>query len=113
MALKPKSRRGFASMDKAKQRAIASKGGKSAHAMGRAHKFNAKEASRASKIAHDRGTAHEFDSHDGRLAGRKGGLARAATRQRRVVMPQASLLVDPPEVPAVLTPCDDEPGRHQ
>ena len=44
--------RGFASMDPAKQREIASRGG---HA------------------AHERGTAHEFDSDEARAAGRRGG----------------------------------------
>jgi uncharacterized protein len=47
-----KSARGFASMDAAKQREIASKGGKAAHA---------------------KGTAHEFTSEEARVAGRKGG----------------------------------------
>ncbi|MES2953503.1 MAG: KGG domain-containing protein [Patescibacteria group bacterium] len=50
-----KDRRGFASMDEAKQREIASKGGKAAHA---------------------KGTAHEFTSEEAREAGRKGGSAR-------------------------------------
>lgn len=44
--------RGFASMDPAKQREIASRGG---HA------------------AHERGTAHEFNSDEARAAGRRGG----------------------------------------
>lgn len=48
------SRRGFASMDPERQRQIASRGGKAAHASGNAHQFNAAEA---------------------REAGRKGGLA--------------------------------------
>jgi len=48
------SRRGFASMDPERQRQIASRGGKAAHASGNAHQFNAIEA---------------------REAGRKGGLA--------------------------------------
>ena len=46
--------RGFASMDEDKQRQIASKGGKAAHA---------------------KGTAHEFTSEEAREAGRKGGAA--------------------------------------
>ena len=45
-------RRGFACMDGEKQREIASKGGKAAHA---------------------KGTAHEWDSNEARMAGRKGG----------------------------------------
>jgi len=53
--------RGFASMDKAKQREIASKGGKAAHA--------AK-------------TAHEWDSEEAQAAGRKGGMASRGGRGR-------------------------------
>jgi len=48
------SKRGFASMDALKQREIASKGGRAAHA---------------------KGTAHEFTSDEARVAGRKGGEA--------------------------------------
>jgi len=48
----PKSHRGFAAMDQAQQREIASKGGKAAHL---------------------KGTAHEFTSEEAREAGRKGG----------------------------------------
>ncbi|GAB3635120.1 hypothetical protein GCM10027422_07100 [Hymenobacter arcticus] len=47
------SRRGFASMDPAEQRRIASEGGKASHASGQGHKWTADEA---------------------REAGRKGGL---------------------------------------
>jgi uncharacterized protein len=54
------SKRGFASMDKEKQREIASKGG---HA------------------AHEKGTAHEFTSEEAREAGRKGGRARGENTQ--------------------------------
>jgi len=41
---------GFASMDKNKQRSIASKGGKAAHKKGTAHKWTSEEARRAGKI---------------------------------------------------------------
>ncbi len=52
---KPKtSRRGFASMDPAKQREIASKGG---------------------KAAHQQGVAHQWSREEARVAGRKGGEA--------------------------------------
>ncbi|GAA4502116.1 hypothetical protein GCM10023172_24990 [Hymenobacter ginsengisoli] len=47
------SRRGFASMDPAEQRRIASEGGKASHASGQGHKWTTEEA---------------------RAAGRKGGL---------------------------------------
>ena len=49
-----KEDRGFASMDRAKQREIASKGG---------------------RAAHQKGTAHEWSSDEAREAGRKGGMA--------------------------------------
>lgn len=55
-----RSRRGFASMSAAKQREIASKGGKAAHA---------------------KGTAHEWNSDEARAAGRKGGLVSGARRR--------------------------------
>jgi len=45
-----KGKRGFASMDPNKQRAIAAKGGKSAHILGKAHKFNSEEARAAGKL---------------------------------------------------------------
>lgn len=52
--------RGFASMDRTKQREIASKGGKAAHL---------------------KGTAHEWSSQEAREAGRKGGMASHRRRQ--------------------------------
>ena len=52
-------KRGFASMDRNRQREIASKGG---------------------KLAHLRGQAHEWTPEEAREAGRKGG---AAVRQRK------------------------------
>ena len=62
-----KEDRGFASMDRAKQREIASKGG---------------------KAAHQKGTAHEWTSEEARDAGRKGGIA--SHRRRREMMAQQS-----------------------
>ena len=44
-----KQDRGFASMDPEKQRRIASKGGKAAHAKGRAHEWTVEEASEAGR----------------------------------------------------------------
>ncbi|HTQ41797.1 MAG TPA: KGG domain-containing protein [Polyangiaceae bacterium] len=46
---KAKSRRGFASMDPELQRTIAHKGGKAAHAMGKAHEFTSEEAKEAGR----------------------------------------------------------------
>ncbi len=79
-----RSLRGFASMDKEKQKSIASKGGRAAHEKGTAHEFNSQEASQAAKKGHERGTAHEFTAEEARIAGRKGGLARAVNRSKGV-----------------------------
>ena len=55
-----KEDRGFASMDRNRQREIASKGG---------------------KAAHQKGTAHEWTSEEAREAGRKGGMASHRRKQ--------------------------------
>src|SRR5918911_729649 len=72
------SKRGFAGMAPEKQREIASKGGKAAHAKGTAHHFTPEEARIAGRkggqAAHAKGTAHEFTPEEARAAGRKGGL---------------------------------------
>ena len=60
-----KEDRGFASMDRTKQREIARKGGKAAHL---------------------KGTAHEWTSEEARQAGRKGGMA-SHKRRKPLVMP--------------------------
>ena len=57
-----KEDRGFASMDRGKQREIASKGG---------------------KAAHQKGTAHEWTSEEAREAGRKGGMASHRRKQEQ------------------------------
>jgi len=71
-----KRRRGFAGMDPQKQRAIASKGGKAAHAKGTAHEFTPTEARAAGRkggqAAHQRGTAHQFTTEEARSS-RRGG----------------------------------------
>lgn len=54
---KTKQRRGFAVMEASLRQEIARKGGKAAHALGRAHEFTRDEA---------------------RIAGQKGGLAKRA-----------------------------------
>lgn len=63
--------RGFGSMDPDKQAAIASKGGKSAHAMKRAHEFTSEEAREAGK----KGGASHSREHMAEI-GRLGGLAK-------------------------------------
>ena len=60
-----RSNRGFASMDPGKQKEIASKGGRAAHA---------------------KGTAHEFDSSEAREAGRKGGQAVSRNREHMAMI---------------------------
>jgi general stress protein YciG len=57
---KSPGKRGFAAMDEATQRMIASKGG---------------------QAAHQKGTAHEFDSEEARRAGQKGGEAVSRDRE--------------------------------
>jgi general stress protein YciG len=73
--------RGFAGMDPERQRAIASKGGRAAHAKGTAHEFTpdeAREAGRKGGVAVSRDRAHM--SH----IGREGGEARGRkARQER------------------------------
>ena len=79
-ATKPKSLRGFASMDSSTQRAIARKGGRAAHVKGTAHKFTPEEARRAGRKGGEivsRDTAHMA------LIGRKGGEARRGLAARR------------------------------
>lgn len=76
---KPKSTRGFASMDLDKQRAIASKGGKAAHAEGRAHEFTQDEARAAGRIGGQKIAAdREHMARIGRAGGQARGRARAA-----------------------------------
>jgi hypothetical protein len=64
-----KEDRGFASMDRNKQREIASKGG---------------------KAAHQKGTAHEWTSEEAREAGRKGGMASHRRKQEQSGADEAS-----------------------
>jgi general stress protein YciG len=70
-----KEDRGFASMDRAKQREIASKGG---------------------KAAHQKGTAHEWTSEEARDAGRKGGIASHQRRreQSSPAVPESEVALD-------------------
>ena len=65
-----KEDRGFASMDRNKQREIASKGG---------------------KAAHQKGTAHEWTSEEAREAGRKGGMASHRRKQEQSTEPGESV----------------------
>ena len=73
-----KQHRGFAAMDQSKQRVIASKGG---------------------KTAHERGTAHKWTVEEAREAGRKGGQA---FHHRDPPAPEAPSSIIPPAVQAGL-----------
>jgi uncharacterized protein len=64
--------RGFASMDREKQREIARKGG---------------------IAAHEKGTAHEWSPAEAREAGRKGGIA---SHRKRVDEPETTPAETPP-----------------
>ncbi len=83
-----KEDRGFASMDRSKQREIASKGG---------------------KAAHQKGTAHEWTSEEARNAGRKGGLASHARRRERLAQQPAPAGVTPELRPG--EPASQDAGR--
>ena len=72
------SNRGFASMDAEKQREIASKGGKAAHAQGRAHEFSKEEAREAGGRG---GLAVAKDREHMAAIGARGGKARAANKK--------------------------------
>ena len=65
--------RGFASMERNKQREIASKGG---------------------KAAHQKGTAHEWTSEEAREGGRKGGMASHRRKQEQQDQGQSTVPPD-------------------
>jgi hypothetical protein len=65
-----KSNRGFASMDAARQREIASQGGRAAHLKGTAHEFTSEEARAAGSKSHKSGRAMNRTAAAGGSAGR-------------------------------------------
>jgi general stress protein YciG len=88
--------RGFASMDRDRQREIASKGG---------------------RAAHKKGAAHQWTREEAQAAGRKGGLARHRKLQAAAPEPIAAsqlpeakspALIDDPILPTVSTPLVDD-----
>ncbi|SDH53834.1 MULTISPECIES: KGG domain-containing protein [unclassified Duganella] len=86
------AKRGFAAMDEATQRAIASKGGQAAHQKGTAHEFDSEEARRAGQKG---GEAVSRDREHMAAIGRKGGesrqsAARAAAEKNRSGSEQSS-----------------------
>jgi len=81
------SKRGFASMDHSKQREIASKGGRAAHAKGTAHEFTSDEARVAGRKG---GEAVSRDRAHMSAIGREGGHSRGRTRQVQQTQQPAS-----------------------
>ena len=65
--------RGFASMDPARQREIASEGGKAAHQKGTAHEFTSEEARRAGSMSHGNRQSDQGSSGSGGAAAKLGG----------------------------------------
>ena len=81
-----KSNRGFASMDREKQKEIASKGGKAAHAQGRAHEFTTDEARTAGRKGGE--VVSQNRQHMAQI-GRAGGQARGRTRASVLQSPRS------------------------
>lgn len=73
--------RGFASMDPARQREIASQGGKAAHAKGTAHEFTSEEARRAGSMSH--GNRQSAEARSGGSSGSRStsGGSKGGSRQ--------------------------------
>ena len=76
----PPRRKGFAGMDTSMQRAISSKGGKAAHAKGKAHEFTADEAREAGRKGGR--SVSQNKEHMARI-GREGGKARGRSQRIR------------------------------
>lgn len=67
--------RGFASMDKSRQKEIASRGGKAAHRTGKAHEFSSQEAKEAGRKGGE-ATAKTHGESFYSAIGKKGGESR-------------------------------------
>ena len=91
-AARPKLRRGFASMDPDTLRAVCSQGGKTAHAHGRAHRFNPEEASKAGKKG---GASVAADRTYMATIGQRGGKAKKGYRERQAAQRQAAAETSP------------------
>ena len=73
------SKRGFASMDPAQQREIASEGGRAAHEKGTAHEFTSEEARRAGSQSHKNDGSRQSAASSGASSG--GGRDNASMNQ--------------------------------
>ncbi len=78
-AARRKQRRGFAMMDPETLRAVCSQGGKTAHAHGKAHRFNPEEASKAGKKG---GASIATDRTHMATIGQRGGKAKKGYGER-------------------------------
>jgi uncharacterized protein len=85
----PKGRQGFASMTPERRREIASKGGKAAHAQGKAHTWTAEQA---------------------KEAGRKGGTA-TQERLRALASCEGCGVALAPVMPTACDDCREEPAQ--
>jgi uncharacterized protein len=85
------SNRGFASMDRSRQREIASKGGRAAHQKGTAHEWTADEARVAGRKG---GETVSRDREHMAAIGREGGGARSASARRRAGTPRNESVID-------------------
>lgn len=75
----PKKPRGFAAMSVEERRALARKGGKRVHELGRAHVFDSDTASAAGRVAHARGTAYRPPKKGERATHASPSIANEAT----------------------------------
>lgn len=85
------SNRGFASMDRSRQREIASKGGRAAHQKGTAHEWTADEARVAGRKG---GETVSRDREHMAAIGREGGGARSASARRRAMSQRNEAVVE-------------------
>ena len=85
-AVNPKQRRGFAMMDPDTLRSVCSQGGRTAHALGRAHRFNTEKASQAGKKG---GATVSADRSHMAEIGSRGGKAKKGYRERQAALRQA------------------------
>jgi general stress protein YciG len=85
-----KKDRGFASMDRTKQREVASRGGKAAHL---------------------KGTAHEWSREEAREAGRKGGMATQRKHQQRIAPECVPENLHVERIDLNIPPRQDSPSR--
>lgn len=114
-----KSKRGFASMDRARQREIAAKGGKAAHAKGTAHVWSPEEARAAGRKG---GVVVSQDRSHMSAIGREGGESRSAMvraarlRREQEVLNEAAKSTLEREVPIthgqLNVPLSDQLSEH-